>query len=134
MARYSRPQDYLLTPSQTIPWEIQQQQLIQQSEQSANNLAAGVSPTQLAQNAAAISGASNPYSGIGPAISSIGTAMNSPTAFGGSTAPTGYAAGLPYGGASPNYNTWMGGPQAGTYYTPPGYTPRTSSMYSVPAV
>lgn len=133
VARYSRPQDFMLTPSQTIPWEIEQQQLIQQSTQNANNLAAGVSPTQLAQNAAAVSGASNPFSGVGPAISSIGTAMSSPTAFG-STAPTGAAASLPYAGAAPNYNTWQGGYQPGTYYTPPGYTPRTSAMYSVPAL
>lgn len=134
IARYSRPQDFLLTPSQTVPWEIEQQQLIQQSQQSANNLEAGVSPTQMAQNAAALSGASNPYSGVGPAISSIGGAMSSPSAFGG-TAPTNYyAASLPYGGATPNYSTWQGGYQPGTYYTPPGYNPRTSAMYSIPAV
>lgn len=133
VARYSRPQDFLLTPSQTIPWEIEQQQLIQQSTQNANNLEAGVSPTQLARNAAAVSGASNPYSGIGPAISSIGGAMSSPTAFGG-TAPTGAAASLPYAGAAPNYSTWQGGYQPGTYYTPPGYAPRPSAMYSVPAI
>lgn len=133
ISRYSRPQDFLLYPSQTVPWEIEQQQLIQQSQQNANNLAAGISPTQLAQNALAASGASNPFSGIGPAISSIGTAMSSPTAFGG-TAPTGYAASLPYGGAQPAYGSWQAGPQPGTYYTPPGYIPRTSSPYSIPAI
>jgi hypothetical protein len=125
IARYSRPQDFMLTPSQTIPWEIQQQQLIQQSTQNANNLAAGVSPTQMAQNAATLSGANNPYAGIGPAISSIGAAASSPSAFGGSPTAGGYAI--------PNYSTWQGGPQPATYYTPPNYQPRVSSQYSIPA-
>lgn len=75
ISRYSRPQDYYLYPNQTIPWELEQHQLEQQSQQSANNLKAGISPTQLAQNAAALSGATNPFSSVGPALGSIAGAL-----------------------------------------------------------
>lgn len=84
-ARYSRPQDYYLYPSQTIPWEIEQRQLEQQSQQNANNLAAAPNPTALAQQAGAISGASSPgnsFAGLGPALGQIGGLLrqnNSPT-------------------------------------------------------
>lgn len=131
IARYSRPSDFFLYPSQTIPWEIEQQQLIQQSQQNAYNLEAGVSPTQMAQNAAALSGASNPLSGVGPAISSIGGALSSPTAFGGIASPTALGGYSTYGGAA------AAAPYAGSYtYNPAlgGYSPRPSSPYSIPAI
>lgn len=127
--RYSRPQDFLLYPSQTVPWEIEQQQLIQQSQQNANNLEAGISPTQLAQNAAAASGASNPYSGIGPAIGSIGTALSSPSAFGGQSPGT--TGGYPSYAAAASAAPYASGY---TYNPSFGYTPRPSSAYSIPAV
>lgn len=130
ISRYSRPQDYMLYPNQTIPWEIEQRQLEQQSLQNKYNLEAGISPTQLAQNAAAVSGASNPYSGIGPAIGAIGGALGSPTAFGGGGAG-GYAPGpgayspATTGGYASDIAAMSAAPYAGSYSYDPtiGYTP-----------
>lgn len=112
VARYSRPQDYMVYPRETIPWEIEQRQLEQQSQQSANNIAAGASPSALAGAAAQASGATNPYSGVGPALGQIGGLLNS----GGGSAG--------YGGTNP-----IGEYQ---YYT--GTVPRATPVYSVPAV
>lgn len=47
--RRSRPQDMFVTPSERIPWELQQHQLEQQSQQNANNLAAAGDPAAYAQ-------------------------------------------------------------------------------------
>lgn len=129
VARYSRPQDYYLYPNQTVPWEIEQRQLEQQSLQNKYNLAAGVSPTQLAQNAAALSGASNPTSAIGPAIGSIAGALSSPTAFGGGSGGTaGYAPGNvsnPAGGYGSDIGAINAAPYASSFSYDPtiGYTP-----------
>lgn len=128
--RYSRPQDYMVYPNQTIPWQIDQRQLEQQSLQNKYNLDAGVSPTQLAQNAAAVSGASNPASGIGPAFSTIAGALSSPSAFGGSGtsgAAPGAGAYSPgtTGGYASDIAAFGAAPYAGSYSYDPliGYTP-----------
>lgn len=127
IARYSRPQDYLLTPSQTIPWEIEQRQLEQQSEQNANNLAAGASPSALAGAAAQASGATNPYASIGPALGSIGGALRSNSSSSGGLMDSGFysspgAAYSAYG--SPGYSpVILSNPSGSGYYSP----------YSVPA-
>lgn len=129
IARYSRPQDYLLTPSQTIPWEIEQRQLEQQSQQSANNIAAGASPAALAGAAAQASGATNPYSSIGPALGSIGGALrsNSSSSSSGGLMDSGFysSPGAAYSGyASPGYSpVILSNPHGSGYYSP----------YSVPA-
>lgn len=48
VSRRSRPQDNFVNPSDRIRFSMEQNQLLQQTEQSANNLAAGISPTQSA--------------------------------------------------------------------------------------
>lgn len=59
VSRRARPQDSAVNPADRIRLEMEQRQLMQQSEQSANNLAAGISPTQSAQAQLALNGQLN---------------------------------------------------------------------------
>lgn len=138
ISRYTKPSDFMLTPSQTIPWEIEQRQLEQQSQQSANNLAAGVSPTQLAQQAAAASGASNPTAGYGQAIGQIAGMFGqfgsgtggSPTSFGAAPGAGNFSPGTT-GGYASDLAAFGAAPGAPSYsYNPSiGYSPMASGVY-----
>lgn len=128
VARYSRPQDYLLTPGQTIPWALEEAQLKQQSQQNANNLKAGASPSQLASSAAQASGATNPYASIGPAIGTIGGLLsnyNGGGGGGGLTSSGGYGSLSGAATAAPYTNSFSYDPSM-------GYTP-VAQQYSAPA-
>lgn len=127
IARYTRPSDFLLSPQQTIPWAIQQAQLEQQSSQSANNLAAGASPAELAQNALAASGGGNPFSGVGPALSSIAPLLQSGSGFS-PTTTGGYQSAAAASAAAPYAGGFTFDPNVG--YVPTG----TTNRYSIPAL
>lgn len=88
----STPQQFMLYPAQTVPWKIgenefasqfqsEQNQLLQQSEQNANNLAAMPNPQAaglFGANFMAAMGApmqTSPFSGLGTGVSAIGSGL-----------------------------------------------------------
>lgn len=46
---YGKPTDFFVSPTQRIGMQMEQNQLVQQSQQSANNLAAGADPNEVAR-------------------------------------------------------------------------------------
>lgn len=143
-AGYMTPQSQLLSPADQIQNEMNQNQIIQQSDQNANNLAAEGDPAarlQLGlQVSGALSGASGQPSpaaaGISSGLSSLlgslggskGLGVGGGTAgsasggllsslLGGSSTSAASSASSP--SISPSvYSNWAPGPQSGTYYMP----------------
>jgi hypothetical protein len=75
VSRYLTPASSMISPTDRIRTAIEQNQLIQQSEQSANNLAAGVSPTDQARSMIDVNSAMHPASAsyADAAVSALGS-------------------------------------------------------------
>lgn len=83
---YANPTSMFLSPTDQVNWEIQQQQLIQQSNQNANNLAAAADPAAAFQQQLQLSQAGQ-IQGAGQSLLGAGFGM-----FGGQGATNAYGA------------------------------------------
>lgn len=122
--RYMRPSDFVVNPLDRIRLTMDQNQLIQQSEQSRYNLEAGISPTQQAQQMLSLSNASRPDPNYAQyAVQALGALaqryeQNQAAA---GTMNTTYS-----GSAGPNGSTYVG-----SFGSTPVYRPQ--NPYSAPA-
>lgn len=75
VSRRAKPQDMFLDPTERVNWQLQQNQLIQQSEQNKNNLAAAADPAAAMQMQLALA-QSGQQAGGGGASGSYASAAN----------------------------------------------------------
>lgn len=137
IARYNTPQTNFVSPADRIRAELEQHQLIQQSEQNRNNLEATGDPAARLQLGLQTSGITG-YHGGDPTLGAVNAGIGSlgstvlGTVSGGAGGSAGgggifssLMGGGVGGGAKPaGYQSWAQGPQNGTYYVP------QSSYYS----
>lgn len=125
VGRRARPQDMFLDPTERVNWQLQQNQLIQQSEQNKNNLAAAADPAaaaqmqlQLGQAGVQAGGGSGAgyANAAGQLVSGIAGAYANRSGGGGTYTGAGYV-----GGGLGSDTIAGAGPQPGTYYTKPAY-------------
>lgn len=139
--RQMTPQMSMLSPSDRIRWGMEQNQIIQQSDQNRNNIEASVSPTDYAKQVLGLGlglagqdTRTNWESVIGKGLSGITSGLGGMGGGGGGGMFGGGGAGS-VGTSAPGsisipsqtYSGWAGGPQPGTYYIP------HASPYSIPA-
>lgn len=122
VGRRASPQQMFLSPADRVNWQLQQNQLIQQSEQNKNNLAAAADPAAAAQMQLQLGQAGVQAGGGGSNAGYANAAGQLVSGIAGAYANKGGGGGTPnYGNASgavPNYSGWAKGPQDGTYYVP----------------
>lgn len=126
--RQMTPQMSMLSPADRIRWNMEQNQVIQQSDQNRNNIEASVSPTDYAKQVMRLGLAgqdtrTNWEGVIGTGLSGITGGLGGMGGMGGASGGSGGAPAVPQS----TYSRWAPGPQEGTYYTP------RRSPYSVPA-
>lgn len=129
MSRRMRPQDNMVSPLDRIRLTMEQNQLIQQSDQNRNNIEAGISPSQQARNQIQLAQAGSAGadtaaigSAIGGIVSSVGGGLGKSSAGGNGMDSQGFytspsSAYSAY--SSPGYApTIMRNPNGSGYYSP----------------
>lgn len=121
VGRQMLPQSMYLNPMDRINAAMQQNQIIQQSDQNRNNIEAGVSPSQAANAQLQLAGRLN-GGGEGQAAQGYAQALQGLlSGLGQAYKGAGGTSGMNYGnpsGAVPNTAGWATGPQNGTFYVP----------------
>lgn len=126
ISRRARVQDQFLSPLDRIRLGMEQNQLIQQSDQSKYNIEAGISPSELAARQIQLSqigSAGSEASAVGSGIGSILGSVSAPGAFGGDSA----------GGASGHYGATFEGYSSGMPVYRPQVVSYPKASYSIAA-
>lgn len=142
-AGYMTPQQMFVSPSDRIRNQLEQHQLVQQSDQNANNLAAEGDPAARLQLGLQTSGALSGYTGGSPGtgalVSGIGSLAGSLSGLGGGGGGLGSILGAGGAGGSSGTGGFSSIAQAGAaapyaggygYLSGAGYVPRAQAVYN----